>query len=491
LGSGLRSSVPIGSPELAKVAPAGEARGSGLRAPSGHKYAKEIAEQAERMGIDPDYALKIAMKETGGLKNPESARSRAGALGVMQLMPGTAKDMGVEDPLDPQQNISGGLRYAKMMLNKYQDPKIAAIAYNWGPGNTDKWLRAGADMSKLPKETRDYVANLKEGGVARFQNQGMVEGDYEGFFPFLGRAFDDSELRKLMRFAGKAGMDSEIFRYGKPLLFGGKPTPTTKGEAKEALSTLTTTPAAAEKAAKAARKDITAEERDLQSQYEAQDIQEGDLGRLQTPATDAIAAAAQAATGEGAPAAPASMADKLEALLARREKNLEAQRQQDKYMALLTAGLGIMGGSSPYAMQNIGAGALQGAAALQAANKQRAAEENAILSGRVGQARLSQNEALRREIADRGQEAKFTQQLSIAKNNMLKNVAAAMKMDLSSITDPNLLAKIESQADAMLARDPAYQAMFKKLYGTEFKPTQAAASAVDYNKKYGLNPRKQ
>ena len=476
LGSGLRMSSAVGE------------SGTGLKAPSGHKYADTITAKAEQMGLDPKFALYIAGKETGGLRNPETARSSAGALGIMQLMPGTAKDMGVKDPFDPDQNITGGLRYAKMMLDKYGDPKLAAIAYNWGPGNTDKWLKAGADPTKLPKETRNYVASLKEGGAIRFQNQGLVpaENEYEGFFPFIGRALEDTELARLLRFAGKSAADSELVRYGKPLLFGGKPEPTTKQEAQAALDTLKQEPKKPTPKAPAKTAAQKAEEDKYRGQYEAQDIQEGPLGRLEAPAS-AAQAAAQAIPEQ---AAAPSFADRLEALLQQREKGLASQREQDKYMAILTAGLGMMGGTSRNALENISKGAMQGVGYAQAAGKQRAAEENAILSGRLGQYRVGQTEALRKQLSDETQQNRLTQQLSSARQNMLRNVIAAKKLDINAL-DQSQLSRLEAEADAMLARDPAYQAMYKKLYGNQFAPTAPAAAPVDYAKRYGITPRAQ
>jgi hypothetical protein len=68
--------------------------------------------------------------------------------------------------------------------------------------------------------------------------------------------------------------------------------------------------------------------------------------------------------------------EKIGASLDKREKGIESSREQDKYLALLQAGLGMMGGTSPFAAANIGQGASTGVAALMASNKQRAAEEN-------------------------------------------------------------------------------------------------------------------
>ncbi|HKB41411.1 MAG TPA: transglycosylase SLT domain-containing protein, partial [Gemmataceae bacterium] len=86
-----------------------------------------------------------------------NALSPKGALGPMQLMPGTAQDMGV-DPKDPTQNVRGGTRYFAQLLTKYNgNEALALAAYNWGPGNVDK---VGGDFTKMPAETQAYVKNV-------------------------------------------------------------------------------------------------------------------------------------------------------------------------------------------------------------------------------------------------------------------------------------------------------------------------------------------
>jgi len=83
------------------------------------------------------------------------AQSSAGAGGLMQLMPATARQMGVDDPFDVQQNVRGGTRYFAQMLTKYKgNEALALAAYNWGPGNVDK---VEGDLSKMPEETQAYV----------------------------------------------------------------------------------------------------------------------------------------------------------------------------------------------------------------------------------------------------------------------------------------------------------------------------------------------
>jgi soluble lytic murein transglycosylase-like protein len=103
----------------------------------------------------------IKNRESGGDPN---AVSRVGAVGTMQTMPHTLRDpgFGVKAARDnsPQELERVGKDYYGAMLKNYNDPKVALAAYNWGPGNVNKWLKAGGDFNKLPRETRAYVKNI-------------------------------------------------------------------------------------------------------------------------------------------------------------------------------------------------------------------------------------------------------------------------------------------------------------------------------------------
>lgn len=89
------------------------------------------------------------------------AVSPAGAQGLMQLMPATAKSLGVTNSFDPEQNIKGGSRYLRMMLNRYDNNLTKALAaYNWGPHRVDRGLK------NMPAETRNYIKTiLKDLGI--------------------------------------------------------------------------------------------------------------------------------------------------------------------------------------------------------------------------------------------------------------------------------------------------------------------------------------
>jgi soluble lytic murein transglycosylase-like protein len=114
----------------------------------------EQAAKAE--GIDVHLLRAVAWTESRGRQNAVSPK---GALGVMQLMPGTAAELGI-DPLDPQANLHGGARYLARQLSRFQSVPLALAAYNAGPGAVLRW-------GGIPPyaETQAYVAQI----LARYQ----------------------------------------------------------------------------------------------------------------------------------------------------------------------------------------------------------------------------------------------------------------------------------------------------------------------------------
>ncbi len=112
-----------------------------------------IEKYAQKNNLDPDF-IKAVVKQESGF-NPD-AKSKCGAMGLMQLMPQTAKGLGVVDAFDPEQNIEGGVKYLKSMLNRFNnDPKLALAAYNAGPAAVQKY----GDIPPY-KETQNYVKNI-------------------------------------------------------------------------------------------------------------------------------------------------------------------------------------------------------------------------------------------------------------------------------------------------------------------------------------------
>jgi len=121
--------------------------------------ATTIINTASAYGVDPRLALEVAMRESN---LNQSAVSPAGAIGIFQLEPATAADLGV-DPTDVSQNITGGVRYLLQLLSRYGgDLQKTLGAYNWGLGNVDGALASyGADwLAHAPAETQHYVAGI-------------------------------------------------------------------------------------------------------------------------------------------------------------------------------------------------------------------------------------------------------------------------------------------------------------------------------------------
>jgi len=423
----------------------------------GHKYEDMVIKEAQRLGVDPSLALHVLYKETGNVKNPETAKSSAGALGVMQLMPKTAKGLGV-DPLNPEENIRGGVTYLKQMYDKYNDPTLALAAYNAGPGRLDKALKSGQGISGLPRETQNYVvASRMAGGgeVKHFQYGGNTMGGFE-----LDSYPSDDSL-----------MSPEYQKYFKEYQKELEKRMKSKKDLPPSLQApdLKTTP------------------------IETKRISDGD----NVPYVD----------GKAPPVVQAKIPEikektAMDLFLEQNAADREAlgkQRSEDRNMALLAAGLGMLGGESPYAFANIGKGGLSGVSYLSDANKQRAAQQAALDKNRVAAMHygnigdyyksqiLGKEEKLalqQKALEDRQYERSIGEitRINTAIENAAKNNIVQSK-SIEELIDPAKRDLLIERERARLAKIAAPQ--LKSLYAKaglempDFSPTNALFTQAD------------
>jgi len=178
---------------------------------------------ARKRGVPEDMFLNLVNTESGW--NP-NAVSPAGAQGLTQVMPATARQPGfgvdpLEDPYDVDENLRFGADYLAAMLDRYDDDREkAAIAYNAGPGVADAFT---GDRSTLPQETQDYIPKVA-GGFGGFGGVGLGAGLGAFDIGGSGAEGEDDYVPSLLEegmgwFAGtrlgdKLGLEPEKMRYG-------------------------------------------------------------------------------------------------------------------------------------------------------------------------------------------------------------------------------------------------------------------------------------
>lgn len=357
-------------------------RGAGITA--GHRG----AERGMEGDLESRLRATIMGKESGGKRYDKAGNlltSHKGAQGEMQVMPGTARDPGFgikpAQSSHPDELRRVGDEYASVLLNRYGDPKLAMIAYNMGPGATDKWLSAGADMRKLPKETQQYIqgVRLAEGGEVKH----YAAGDYVGF-------------------GEEAPYDPEsswgIADWWKRNTPGSKEFVKAQEAEKKKAAPAKTTAAPAQVPAPAPKAEI--------------------------PQSPEGIKALQAKADED----NFSMMDYIKS----REARMDQASEKDKWLAGLAAGLGMLGGTSQYAWENIGKGGQMGVQQLASSQKTRAAQEAALgkLYGSAAQADIMNK--LRRDQLAQGKELKeeqLSQGLLTAKNAFIAKRLKERGMD--------------------------------------------------------------
>lgn len=120
---------------------------------------KAVDKASKKYNVDKSLIMSIIKQESSFVPY---ATSNAGAMGLMQLMPDTAKELGVKDPYDIEENVDGGTKYLSDLLEMYGNTKeLALSAYNAGSGTLKRYGVDSADkITKLPSETQNYVKKI-------------------------------------------------------------------------------------------------------------------------------------------------------------------------------------------------------------------------------------------------------------------------------------------------------------------------------------------
>jgi hypothetical protein len=439
-----------------------------------HKYEDFVLAEAQRQGLDPELARHVLYKETGNLPNPETAKSRAGALGVMQLMPKTAKELGV-NPLNPEENIRGGVMYLRKMMDKYNDPILAAAAYNAGPGRVDRALK-GQGLTALPRETRMYIDGLAKGGeVKRYQVGGGI-----GVSPYGTEEEEPYEGESITEFLRRKKKNISEYLAGKGSIYGEMnlpPEPEVKKEAK-------TMPKQSDQA------EVRRVDNAIAAQQQFNYPPQGGIGPTN----------AELGVGAQATEAPKSATSQsyFDALMKNIESQAEAAKKsgdQNKYLALMQAGFGMMASQSPYAATGIGQGAMTGIGTYAGLEKGRREDERSVMAARLGLAKAKtsqeESEATReatkayREglLGQRGETAKVSE-LNLYRDDLRQFVDSAEKRINARYKgkeyDPKAMEARDKEI-AAIQNSPQYIALAKRAYPDIPPPNAAPASNIPQN----------
>jgi hypothetical protein len=385
----------------------------------------------------------------------------------MQLMAGTAKDLGV-DRKDVDQNIYGGAMYLKQMMDKYKDPQLALAAYNAGPGRLDKALRSQAGLSALPRETQGYMRYAEGGEVQHYDIGGEI--DTVGAELDALRSGTSSLEKELMRGGSRGGSKSPELQaayenalglrrekeaqyealmnqsgVGKPSFFPQSSLSSKRPEAN---------PVVQRESTKTPRENIkqTSKEALKEDQKEPARI---DLSQKDLQSIFANHTAMQQANPER------DVFAEMIADNAKRRADIKESAKEDKNLAMLAAGLGILGGTSQYAMENIGKGAQKGVESYSASKNRRAAEQNALSSADLkalyyGQENQRKNRALTEGMRDKDLDNLFNLEKALQKQYFIEGMPRTPKQE-------------EAYRNALL-NSPLYQALAKNAGVTQQAP---------------------
>lgn len=158
-----------------------------LRRDSVSIYDELIDRHATTHGVRPELVRAVIQVESGFNAR---ARSHKGAMGLMQLMPATAAELGVDNPWDPSENIRGGVTYLAGLIDRFNDERLALAAYNAGPGAVERY---GQQVPPF-RETQDYVRKIAARTDVMTEARLVRTGR-----PVIYKVWEDVDGRQVMR----------------------------------------------------------------------------------------------------------------------------------------------------------------------------------------------------------------------------------------------------------------------------------------------------
>ena len=445
---------------------AGLKGGHGVGITAGNRGAERGVEH--KGDLESRLRAAIMQRESAGKrydKNGNLLTSSKGALGEMQVMPATARDPGfgikpAKNANDPNELGRVGNEYVGALFNKYQDPKLTMIAYNMGPGKTDKWLAAGADPRKLPKETQQYIrgVSLAQGGEVKHYAAGDYVDDTQ-YDPFTGMVV--------------SGADTYI------------PRPTEREVPSDFFMDAPWQRKAAKEANKKAASTKPAPAKNTPAPAQTTEIAPPQIGAPKEEV--GIKAAQDKADDEHF---------NLMKYIKNREAKMDAAEKRDFAMAGLAAGLGMIGGESQHFGVNVGKGGQMGVQQLANSQKLRASQEAALgklygsaaqteLMGKMRKDTLNENtrqanEKLALASSDKLNGA-IQKALGANKTNLqMLDILESQVGDPSKPLSPEQLAKLKNLREWKANTENAVRRNFATSGGGGgYTPTQSQAAALN------------